>query len=64
MRQKEQQVPAKFQQYLDVMGKEMANALPEHRLYDCKINLKEEARHRGDQSTPYRRLNCKRSGNG
>jgi len=36
-----QLVPAGFRQYLDIMGKEEADALPEHRLYDCKIDLKE-----------------------
>jgi len=40
-RQNEPQVPAEFQQYLDVMGKEMGDALPEHGPYDCKIDLKE-----------------------
>ena len=32
-----------FRQYLGIMGKEAADALPEHRLYDCKINLREGA---------------------
>ena len=40
-RQNELQVPAEFQQYLDVMGKEMGDTLPEHGPYDCKIDLKE-----------------------
>jgi len=35
------QVPHKFRQYLSIMGKEAADALPEHRSYDCKIDLKE-----------------------
>jgi len=30
-----------FRQFLDIMGKEAANALPEHHPYDCKIELKE-----------------------
>jgi len=34
-------VPMKFRQYLGIMGKEAADALPEHRPYDCKIDLKE-----------------------
>ena len=34
-------VPIKFRQYLGIMGKEAADALPEHRPYDCKIDLKE-----------------------
>jgi len=34
-------VPAEFHQYLGVMSKEFADALPEHRSYDCKIDLKE-----------------------
>ena len=34
-------VPIKFQQYLGIMQKEAADALPEHRPYDCKIDLKE-----------------------
>jgi len=38
-----EQVPTEFQQYLGIMGKEAADALPEHQLYDCKINLKEGA---------------------
>ena len=34
-------VPPEFRQYINAMGKEMADALPEHRPYDCKIELKE-----------------------
>jgi len=34
-------VPMEFHQYLGIMGKEAADALPEHRPYNCKINLKE-----------------------
>ena len=34
-------VPMKFRQYLGIMGKEAVDALPEHRPYDCKIDLKE-----------------------
>jgi len=34
-------VPAKFHQYLDVMGKELAEVLPAHNAYNCKIDLKE-----------------------
>jgi len=34
-------VPMGFHQYLGIMGKEAADALPEHHPYDCKINLKE-----------------------
>jgi len=30
-----------FQEYLDVMSKETADALPEHKSYDCQIELKE-----------------------
>jgi len=30
-----------FRQYLGIMGKEAADALPEHRPYDCKIELKD-----------------------
>jgi len=33
-------VPKEFHQYLAIMGKEAAHALPEHRPYDCKIDLK------------------------
>jgi len=36
-----EQVPMEFRQYLGVMGKDLAEALPEHRSYDCKIDLKE-----------------------
>jgi len=36
-----EQVPMEFRQYLGVMGKELADALPEHHSYDCKIDLKE-----------------------
>jgi len=32
-----------FRQYLGIMSKEAAEALPEHRPYDCKIDLKEGA---------------------
>jgi len=35
------QVPMEFRQYLGIMGKEAADQLPEHRLYDCKMELKE-----------------------
>jgi len=34
------QVPREFQQHLRIMGKEAANALPQHRSYDCRIDLK------------------------
>jgi len=34
-------VPQEFCQYLRIMGKEAADALPEHRPYDCKIDLQE-----------------------
>jgi len=34
-------VPQEFQQYLRIMGKEAADALPKHRPYDCKIDLQE-----------------------
>jgi len=34
-------VPLEFRQYMNVMGKKMTDALPEHRPYDCKIELKE-----------------------
>jgi len=30
-------VPEEFQEYLDLMGKAVADALPEHKEYDCKI---------------------------
>jgi len=36
-------IPREFQQYLGIMGKEAADALPQHRPYDCKIELKEGA---------------------
>jgi len=32
-----------FRQYLGIMGKEAEDALPEHRPYDCKIELKDGA---------------------
>jgi len=35
------QVPMEFRQYLGIRGKEAADQLPEHRPYDCKIELKE-----------------------
>jgi len=38
-----QTVPVEFCQYLGIMGKEAADRLPEHRPYDCKIDLKEGA---------------------
>ena len=34
-------VPMAFRQYLGIMSKEAADALPEHRPYDCKIDLRE-----------------------
>ena len=34
------QVPAEFRQFLGIMSKEAADALPKHRPYDCKIELK------------------------
>jgi len=34
-------VPMEFRQYLGIMGKEAADALPEYRPYDCKIDLQE-----------------------
>jgi len=38
-----QTVAVEFRQYLGIMGKEAADRLPEHRSYDCKIDLKEGA---------------------
>jgi len=34
-------VPLEFQQYVEIMSKEAADRLLEHRPYDCKIDLKE-----------------------
>jgi hypothetical protein len=34
-------VPDEFRQYLGILGKEAADALPEHCSYDCKIDLKD-----------------------
>ena len=34
-------VPKEFREYMGIMGKEAADALPEHRPYDCKIDLQE-----------------------
>jgi len=34
-------VPIEFQQYLGIMGKEAADALPAHRPYNYQINLQE-----------------------
>jgi len=36
-------VPLKFRQYLGIMSQEAAERLPEHRPYDCKIDLREGA---------------------
>jgi hypothetical protein len=36
-----EQVPEEFREFLDIMGKEAADALPEHRSYDHEIRLKE-----------------------
>ena len=35
------EVPPEFQQFLGIMSKEAADALPAHRPYDCKIDLVE-----------------------
>ena len=37
----EERVPPEFQQFLGIMSKEAAEALPKHRPYDCKIDLQE-----------------------
>jgi hypothetical protein len=34
-------VPEKVQQYVKVLGKELANKLPDHKLYDHSIDLKD-----------------------
>jgi hypothetical protein len=34
-------VPEKFQQYVKVLGKELADKLPNHKLYDHAIDLKD-----------------------
>jgi len=34
------QVPREFQQFLGIMGKEAADALPEHRSYDHAIDFR------------------------
>jgi len=36
-------VPMEFRQYLGIMSQEAADVLPEHRPYDCTIDLKEGA---------------------
>jgi len=36
-------VPMEFREYVWIMGKEAADRIPEHRPYDCKIELKEGA---------------------
>jgi len=36
-------VPGEFKPYLGIMSKEVADVLPQHRPYDCKIELKEGA---------------------
>jgi len=36
-----EQVPPEFQQFMGIMSKEAADTLPEHRQYDCKIDLRE-----------------------
>jgi len=36
-----ERVPAEFKQYLGIMGQEAADALPDHRSYDMKIDLKD-----------------------
>jgi len=56
-------VPMEFRQYLEIMSQEAAEALPEHRPYDCKSNSRMEARHHGDTYIPYRRRNSKLSEN-
>jgi len=33
-------VPEEFREYVGVMGKELADVLPEHQPYDCKIDLR------------------------
>jgi len=35
------QIPKEFRGYLNIMSQEVAEALPAHRPYDCKIDLKE-----------------------
>jgi len=37
----DEQVPPEFRQFMGIMSKEAADTLPEHRRYDCKIDLKE-----------------------
>jgi len=41
-------VPGEFRPYMRIMGQEAADTLPQHRLYDCKIELKEGS------TTPWR----------
>ena len=36
-----EQVPPEFRQFMGIMSKEAADVLPEHRQYNCKIDLKE-----------------------
>jgi hypothetical protein len=35
-------VPEEFRQFLSILGKEAADALPKHNTYDMKVDLKEE----------------------
>jgi len=43
-----ERVPMEFRQYLGIMGRDAADTLPQHRPYDCKINLRE------DETGPWR----------
>jgi hypothetical protein len=50
-------VPKVFRQFLDIMGKEAADALPAHSSYDHEIRLKKGRNHLGDQSIHFPKLN-------
>ena len=53
-----------FRQHLGIMGKEAADTLPQHRPYDCKINLREGETAPWGPSTDYQRRNSEHFGNG
>jgi len=57
------QVPNKFQQFLDIMGKEAADALPKHSSYDHEIPLKEGEKPPWGPIYPVSEVDLEHSGN-
>jgi len=57
-------VPIEFQPYMGIMSQEAAEPLPEHRPYNCKIELKDGSTALGGPYAPCQKSSSRCFGNG